>query len=366
MSRPIAIAVALALFAAVAGDSWGRAATDDALCGISVQSSFQLTRDISCETRPGLVVGASGITIDLRGHMIDGTGSGQTGIQNTGYDGVKIVNGTIRGFRFGMVVENDADRNVVDGLSVNESELDGLIVATGSDQLTLRNVHAFRSGADGISLTDSAGHKLNGIYASGNTASGLELINAAGVSVSASTLTANGAFGILAEGASSDLSISKTTVASTYGIPGYGIELYGNLVDRARLQDVSAIGNEVGIFVLSGDDDVLKQVTVSGNHFAGLLVNGPDNLQVSQATLSGNGGIGLATSPAATVLITKSTATGNSQNGFDLGDAGSVLRSSTANGNGQIGIAAQEAGSDGGKNTAHGNPIAECTQVACD
>src|SRR5262245_1162487 len=102
----IALLVALALFAALAGDSWGRAAVDDPLCGTVVTTSITLGGDLRCQTKPGLIVGAPGITIDLHGFTIDGSDPSDhdqagAGIQNVGFDGVKIVNGTIRDFRFG-------------------------------------------------------------------------------------------------------------------------------------------------------------------------------------------------------------------------------------------------------------------------
>ena len=48
------------------------------------------------------MVGAPGITIDLAGHLIDGTGTG-SGIDNVaGHDDVRIVRGTVREFLFGV------------------------------------------------------------------------------------------------------------------------------------------------------------------------------------------------------------------------------------------------------------------------
>ena len=59
-------------------------------CGATITSDVRLDTDLINCPGNGLVIGASGITIDLRGHTIDGTGDG-FGIENPGgYDDVAI------------------------------------------------------------------------------------------------------------------------------------------------------------------------------------------------------------------------------------------------------------------------------------
>jgi hypothetical protein len=66
-------------------------------CG-SVFTDVRLDADLVDCPAAGLVVGAPGITIDLNGHVIDGTGSG-VGIDNNGrHDDIHITGGRVTGF----------------------------------------------------------------------------------------------------------------------------------------------------------------------------------------------------------------------------------------------------------------------------
>jgi parallel beta-helix repeat protein len=53
-----------------------------------------------------LIVGADNVTIDLNGAVLDGGGFQGYGIRNDGHSNVTIKNGTIRGYRAGILVEN--------------------------------------------------------------------------------------------------------------------------------------------------------------------------------------------------------------------------------------------------------------------
>ena len=73
-------------------------------CGSVVTTDVRLGHDlVDCPVH-GLVVGASGITIDLNGHTIDGGGPFESlsGIFNETYTGVTVRNGEIRDFSRGV------------------------------------------------------------------------------------------------------------------------------------------------------------------------------------------------------------------------------------------------------------------------
>jgi hypothetical protein len=63
-----ALAAALATFA---GPSEGASGLPITTCGQTVTTSAILAHDLTC-AGPGIIVGASGITIDLEGHAISG------------------------------------------------------------------------------------------------------------------------------------------------------------------------------------------------------------------------------------------------------------------------------------------------------
>lgn len=81
-------------------------------CGSTINQNTTLTADLNNCPGNGVVIGASGITLDLGGHTIDGDGDDVgNGVDNTqGHDQVTIENGRIREFGTGVRLAN-ADRN---------------------------------------------------------------------------------------------------------------------------------------------------------------------------------------------------------------------------------------------------------------
>lgn len=123
-----------------------------------ITADTTLESDLTDCSGNGIVIGADGITLDLNGHMVVGslcdTDCAQTnGIDNTGgYEGVRILNGTIRGFDRAVALAG-ADDNVLWGLTVggfpvihsfvgvflsqsNDNQLDA-ITALGGDPAVL-------------------------------------------------------------------------------------------------------------------------------------------------------------------------------------------------------------------------------------
>ena len=67
-------------------------------CGDVITQDTTLDSDLVDCPGDGVVIGASGITLDLGGRTIDGTdASGSDGVNNRGeHDGVTVTHGTIR------------------------------------------------------------------------------------------------------------------------------------------------------------------------------------------------------------------------------------------------------------------------------
>ena len=80
-------------------------ATD--LCGTTVIDDVTLSQDLVC-SGDGLIVGASGIRIDLNGFSIQGSGTG-AGVAVSGYDDVTIAGGAIRQFSVGIRVATSTE-----------------------------------------------------------------------------------------------------------------------------------------------------------------------------------------------------------------------------------------------------------------
>src|SRR5690348_15511399 len=79
-------------------------------CGDTLTQSTKLDHDLVNCPGDGIVIGAHNITLDLNGHTIDGSGfppGSSNGVDDSGgFDNVTIENGTITGFRNGVVFRN--------------------------------------------------------------------------------------------------------------------------------------------------------------------------------------------------------------------------------------------------------------------
>lgn len=103
------------------------ASAEELTCGQVITTSVVLTHDLRDCPDDGLVVGASNIVINLNGHTIDGDEPpdyvGGNGIVVPGpYHGVTIKNGTIRGFSWGIEL-NNTKGNKLKQLTVTENNL---------------------------------------------------------------------------------------------------------------------------------------------------------------------------------------------------------------------------------------------------
>ena len=76
--RLLLIAVGVAVLVAVAPEAQGKGGTPITACLQTVTTNAVLTHDLYCPGSSGILVGASGITIDLKGFVISGTASAPT------------------------------------------------------------------------------------------------------------------------------------------------------------------------------------------------------------------------------------------------------------------------------------------------
>ncbi|MDH4358934.1 MAG: right-handed parallel beta-helix repeat-containing protein [Candidatus Berkelbacteria bacterium] len=79
------------------------------VCGDTVTSNYTLSSDLNCPATNGLIIGASGITINGNGHSIIGTDILNDGITNGagGWDNITIINfNKISGFDYGIYLLN--------------------------------------------------------------------------------------------------------------------------------------------------------------------------------------------------------------------------------------------------------------------
>ena len=248
----------LAGVAVVVSHVGAAAAGSNVSCGATVTSDVRLDADLVDCPGNGLIIGASGITIDLRGHRIDGTGAG-FGIENPGgYDHVTIRRGTITDFAIG-VVAFDTTGSIVERITAT-ANLEGFAVDRAVD-VELDRVAAVDNAGNGISVNFSDG-----------------------TSVRRSTVTGNGQGGIV-DRASADSHHERNDVSGN----AFGIEVAQT--EAARLDRNVATSND-GDGIRIGFDATgvrLDRNRTDDNADNGLVVEEPGNT-ISRHHASGNGG----------------------------------------------------------------------------
>jgi parallel beta-helix repeat protein len=107
-------------------------------CGDIITENITLTEDLHCEnTWYALMIGANNITLNLNGHTLSGPGAYPDdgvyiyGVEVNGRRNAKVINGTLRGFDFG----------------IRANHADGLLV---------KNV-VFHKGGDGVNIGSTIG-----------------------------------------------------------------------------------------------------------------------------------------------------------------------------------------------------------------
>jgi large repetitive protein len=95
------------------------ARADQVECGQLITASTTVDNGLSGCAADGLVIGASGVTLDLNGHSIEGTGLG-VGVRDDGHDDVTIRNGTVRQFDYGIVLGRGTAANAVTGIALSK------------------------------------------------------------------------------------------------------------------------------------------------------------------------------------------------------------------------------------------------------
>ncbi len=232
-------------------------------CGSVVTTDVRLTTDLLDCAGSGLVVGASGITVDLAGHVVDGTGTG-AGIDNeAGHDDVRIVGGIVRQFQFGVhLFETSGAR--VERIST-ESNMIGVLVARSAD-VQLDRVGATANVSNGIDVTFSERVSVRRSTASGNGLSGIVDRFTDDSTYEANTVTQNSSPGLVLNG--SDGVVAVRNRAATNDSTGIELTLVEDGV-IARNQAVANAGD--GIFADQPGNTVARNRAVA-NQGIGIAV----------------------------------------------------------------------------------------------
>lgn len=290
-------------------------------CGDTVVVDTKLYADLVDCPGDGIVIGADGVTLNLNGHMIDGSGSGigpgewdpGAGVAVRFHKGVTVKNGLIREFEQGVVLDNAEDAHV-----------------------------------HGLTLTANM--------------RGIELAITDGSVVEKNSITGSELDGIRLGGSNGNVIQKNQLVDNIFGI-GIADGSDDNVVAKNQILD-----GVTGMFVYKDcDGNKLLKNEVSGNREVGISVDENSNRTVfekNNAEDNGWDGIFVGSGLTGTVLI-KNTSLGNGKDGIHVDSAITALVKNTANHNTKIGINAVAGVLDGGGNKAEGNGVADCVNVAC-
>jgi parallel beta-helix repeat protein len=355
-------------------------------CGDRVTKSVRLDSDLRNCPGAGLVIAADGVTVDLGGHTIDGTGRG-TGIVN-GYaaDGRRdliVKNGAVRGFKVG--VRSGGRGTQLRRLTIAKNATGGVILR-GSTCVVERNTIVDNGYGHGIYLLAAGNCLIDANRVSRHLGAGIETSRSSGNTIEDNRVYSNRREGIMLVGTN-----SSTVERNSASDNQVGISLFdqssGNVVRRN-----SASANGTGIaLAFGGTGNSIEANSVSASATAGLRLaqtGAANQVLRNLVALSAQEGIRLIDSPAARVegnsaydnagdgifidedrqvaAIRRNTTNHNGDDGIDADSGLVLLEQNTAERNADLGIETVPGVTDAGGNAARMNGnAAQCTGIAC-
>jgi large repetitive protein len=300
---------------------------DQVACGQVLTTSVTLGNSLSGCAGDGLVIGASGITVDLNGHSVDGVGLG-VGIRNDGHDDVTVRNGRVTQFDYGVVLSPGTERNTVTGISLAETEWAAIqLNGATANQLHHNSVAAF---------SDVGVHLLNG--SSGNL-------------LADSTVGTGNGESIVVEGGSDHNRLQGNTVSESSDT---SIRVHGS-TRTAILANRIAGGSDVAVLIEAAPESVVQANDVGGVGDAGILISEGWRNVVRFNALRGSADAGIILSTVGDSLVKGNTITGAGDSGIllRLGSGGNRVIDNQADHSSDAGISI----GDGDGNVVRGNVL---------
>jgi parallel beta-helix repeat protein len=366
---------------------------DQITCGQVVKTSTTITNSLAGCAGDGIVIGADGITVDLNGNTIEGTGLG-AGVVNHGHDDVTIRNGALINFDHGVVLNPGTARNAVTGLTLSRNEwtaielnnasgnniaqnqlleigdvglratngstdnaIKGNVVGTGAGDSFVVELGSDRNWFEGNVVQKSAGQAVR-VEASANTMVlgnefagssdfGISMLAAPGSVVQANKIGGGGdAAVILSAGHSSVVRFNAFGQSSDAGVILDGMS--NSLVKGNSL----AMSGDAAIVLRSGSSNVrVIDNTASHSSDAGIFISDGTGNTVRGNILTHNAH-GIELSGGQQNLVEFNAAEANLQVGMEVSSSGNTIFGNTMDGNLQGGIWVD---AEAGGNTVEGN-----------
>ena len=386
MKRWIALVMPLGmlLFGPWISASAATAAPTGLSCGATVTTSVTLSRDLLNCPVDGLVVGASGITINLNGHRITGTSGDGSGDPNSclcgindrsGFNRITLGGGRIEGFFDGAdfygargVVVHDLISSghwnngllfiSVANVLVTDSQFSrsfrGVDIdfdARGDSRgVTVRNTSFTDIAHAGITFFDTFDSTLrNNTMALGGGDYGVEIVNSANNLITHNDIRRWGSDGIL---------VAAVKIISP-------LPSTGNRVVENDLRNGSTGIELVEVGGGSVRDNLVSGNSVIGTSDRGILVDALTPADPNDPNAHCPCTLLLGVGPAHN-RIKDNVSNANTLDGIRLYAPSNLIAGNVANRNGAWGINAWPGNTDGGGNRASGNgEPAQCSGVRC-
>jgi parallel beta-helix repeat protein len=370
---------------------------DTAGCGQVLTRSITLSNDLLACPGDGLVIGASGITVDLNGRLVQGTGLG-AGVRNPGHHDVTIRGGAVQSFDSGVLLSG-AQRNVVTGISFAQTELGAVYLMGGSSSNHVAGNTAPAGNGEGIVVEGASNHnRLEGNRLTGSSNSGIRVdfssntaiignlvaggsdvaITTTGAPrtvVQSNTVQGVGDAAILMTGSSANV-IRFNTLGQTAdaGVVLSGVSdslVKGNTMSHAGdaaislelgssnvrvIDNQASHSSDAGVFLGDGVGNVVRGNVLLSNT-TGIEVFGGGNHLIEFNTASAGLGLGIEVGESLNATVFGNTTNNNGTGGIAIEGAAQSgdVRGNQASGNGGDGIAVNSLGTEVTSNLATGN-----------
>ncbi|WP_165821285.1 right-handed parallel beta-helix repeat-containing protein [Nocardioides gansuensis] len=366
--------------------------TKTVFCGQKITQSIIVNNNLGDCLGHGLIVGADKITIDLNGKTIDGKSIGSA-ILNNGFDSVTIKNGRLTDFDYGVILNNGAKLNIVEGVTVDLTQDAAIALGHGTfpeDPALAPSepVPGFQSGVDdNILRSNTLVSNRRGVWLLNGAKNNVVRGNLIGSSsddsiwierarenlVEGNSIQVSSGAGVLLEGAVDNtiqdnsvvdvgvgILVGATTMAPT-GIESTGNRVAGNHISDSAgpaleidhssqnelIDNVATLVSSDAIDLYHGNDNLIKGNEVSGNKGGVSLKNSSGNMiEGNDASDSEATGITLQSQSFSNTLV-NNVSSDNVGGGIYIGDEtpagqGTLVQGNTTNGNKGMGIQASK------------------------
>lgn len=296
---------------------------DQAGCGQVLTGNITLTNDLLACAGDGLVIGAGGITVDLNGHLVQGTRLG-VGVRNPGHHDVTIRNGTIRNFDHGVLQQAGSQRNTVAGISFDQTEL-AAVHLSDADGNQVRDSHV--SGFSGAAFHLTGGSSSNFVGHNTVAAGNGEAVVVEGGS-DYNRLEGNVLSGSSDSGIRVDFSTNTTVIGNRVaGGSDAAITMTGAPRSVVQSNAVQGVG-DAAILLTNSTANVVRFNTLGQSADAGVVLSGVTDSLIKANTMShaGDAAVSLLLG-SSNVRIIDNQASHSSDAGVFISDGvGNVVR----------------------------------------